>query len=1336
MNNTDSKMFGSIHTHFEDFADTANDLRSSLAAFGALGAKKVAATGHGVFSEYEDLVDAAEELASSGVAVPEVVPGVECYFGDTKAHMVLIAKDEEGYRSLSRIITESNRNYNEVPIVTMENLRANVAKGHVVATTACVGGVVGQRLGMSQHLANRPLEKKRAELERISEEAAAAEELMERYASAASVRKPPKAERDRAERRGDVEALEALEEALARYNEAQSIRKELAPKREAAKKLLAKRDALIEQITAGEAGINTDYVGIMRSESAPLVNELVGIFGRDDFYFEIQNHGLDFESVVYRNVVRLALAMGMEDRLIASNDVHICAHSSDPGFGRAVERRRVARFLRYGKYSQSVAPREDDGEYGIKTDAELRDALVKMLGNGTIRTASGKTMSCEELADVAVGNIENVLSKCSVKRERGSYYPKFCDNENEEFERLIAAGAKEKFPDGFPSAEYREALEHEMDVIKKMGYAGYHLIVQDYLRYGRLLGYLLPADVPGAPLSTGELEAYVDSKYASDPAYAGFKGMRTGMGIGPGRGSAVGSLCCYLLGITDIDPIKHGLLFERFLNPERVSMPDIDSDFRTDIRAKVYEYTAARYGEDCVCNIMTKSYASGKKSLQIASRYLAAKKTYESGLEKGAAEAMAKKYVGILRKLSETYSKFERGGAPSEEILRSAEFRAAASSGPEEAEVVDLAIECNGMFTGYGQHAAGVVISSAPLDNIIPLAWNETKGTFQTQCLMAQAEEKGLLKMDQLGLKNLDIITEIIARPSSGECERTLLDPKTREAALSDAAVYRDVFAAGLTQGVFQFESEGMKKMLKDFCPESIEDIILLVAAYRPGPMEYIPEIIASKWHEKDPASHPAPKRSITLKNDALEKILAPTYGVPIYQEQIMKIFQDIAGYSLGGADIVRRYMSKKKMDKLAHERDAFIHGDASRSIEGAVAKQGLSEEDAGALFDQMIPFGKYGFNKSHATAYAYIAFYTAYLKKYRTADFFRSSLNAMDAVKDYAPYFAEAESFGIKILPPSMMSSKDSFSVEVGPDGREAVRFGISKIKGVSSTTFRRSPCVEDFVMKNPHVPIATVEVFATLGMFQSRTLSEYENIKAAHVGRGDVASLVPSPVQVADFVRAHGRELLAFSQASRGLAQAKEAVAQSRDEISEEAYAAAEKAFESAKKKLGDLGELEAARRTPADTVAQRGAEEELLGDVLNTDAIAASLRAKYGSSVVTLEDARKRVVEKGEQTSVYDRPVHLAVLSQKPPVTTKSGRTYYPAVLMDAAGEKIERRFSSPLEITESAFKLPSDRERFWATAEAVATEVETGEVARTARKGAAAPHQDAEVEFCLE
>ena len=1151
-------MYGSIHSHFEDNYDATTDMKTAVMNYYKAGCKKVAATGHGIFSQFEDLKDIEKELKKADKNFDlEIIPGIEGYFGENAAHMILIAKDYEGYVSLSHIISDSAYHVEgSKPIITLENLKENVKKGHIVCTSACIAGIFGNDMGLTVKNLEQSIEETKKKINGNYSEIKKNAIL---YLDAKAIKRPTVKDKTAAEKEfkktGVRTLLDEWEARNAVYLEAQATL-EAMPENilEQVKQYnsYAKHEAEIEENQRKiDEFYETEEERLQKAEV--LYKELENIFGKENFYFEIQNHGIDCEKTIYNNIIKFA-ARVHNLHLIASNDVHLGVTKQDPEYETELLKRQVEKYRRFNTYEPPTA---DDPEYCIKTDEELKEELLKIIEDrGNITK--------EALVDSAINNIRGVLSQCHVyfpeqqyedtKDEslKPNHYPKICENENEEFIRLVHEGIKVKFPKGFPSPEYEERMNHEIDVITRMGYAGYHLIVQDYLAYGRLLGYLNPDEIESAPLSIEELEKYLNDT----------NNTRIGHGIGPGRGSAAGSLCCYLLGITDVDPIKYDLLFERFLNVERVSMPDIDSDFKTDIREKVISYCENKYGKDNVCRIMTKLYGASKQdatkdeeeqednrmsrgNIRQAARYLAAEEIYNrkqtNSIDDEEAKKLEKTYAYEAGKLSNRFAELitlkdnEGNAFDANKVFRILEKEVAETSETPEIDlkILKIAIKIDGLFTGYGQHAAGVIISKDPIRDIIPLSYNTVKGNIQTQCQMAQAEAKGLLKMDFLGLTNLDIITNITKYPTrEKDIDKHLQIYEDREKIFANPAIYSDIFATAQTQGIFQFEGNAMKRYLRALQPECFEDIVLLNAANRPGPMAYIPEITAWKWYNKfngDYEQYSAkikeiypfseekrqqainagleyeyskfyddngnvlekPQKTITIDCKALQNILAPTYGCPIYQEQIMRIFQDMAGYSLGGADVVRRYMSKKKKDKLAHEKQTFIYGDEERGIEGCMKKQGLTEAQAAELFEQMMPFAEYGFNKSHALAYSQVALYTAYLKRYHTYDFYRYSLNAVKSLEEIDAFIAEMRQRGIKLLPPDIMKSKNDFTVEYRDDntGRADIRYGLSVIKGVGvQNIVFPTKCVQEFILKNPDVDISAVKDFAKLGMFETR--------------------------------------------------------------------------------------------------------------------------------------------------------------------------------------------------------------------------------------------------------
>ena len=482
-----------------------------------------------------------------------------------------------------------------------------------------------------------------------------------------------------------------------------------------------------------------------------------------------------------------------------------------------------------------------------------------------------------------------------------------------------------------------------------------------------------------------------------------------------------------------------------------------------------------KYGYDCICGISTKGYASIKKALRIAGRYLSSlHSTKEEEKEKEKNNTEKDPWIVRADQLCKLYDSGE--GALSS--VRDA-------AGVQIIEHGKLLIGC---FTGYGQHAAGTIISGDAVMDSLPLMYGEGKDNMETSCNMGQAEAKGYLKMDFLGLKNLDIITRILRQTK----DAVILDGTKQPELLGDKRIYREIYAKGLTHGVFQFESPGMKTLLQRFQPECFEDICLLNASYRPGPMQYLDEIIAEKWYRKtkaDPAAvvdsdgnvllngqvYEKPVHSINIDNDDLKEILASTYGCIIYQEQIMQICTKLAGFTMGHADNIRKYMSKKKADKLAAERPAFV--------QGCMEHSGLSESDANHLFDCMIDFAKYAFNLSHAAMYSLVSVITAYLKLYHPAVFFAESLNAIEELDEILDFTKEMPLFGITLHAPDIKHSSNQF-IAISDD----VYYGLSYVKGLSEMTFERTETFTDFVAINHNtIKEKTLEKLILCGLFDS---------------------------------------------------------------------------------------------------------------------------------------------------------------------------------------------------------------------------------------------------------
>ncbi len=664
------------------------------------------------------------------------------------------------------------------------------------------------------------------------------------------------------------------------------------------------------------------------------------IFG-DDYYLEVQNHGLDEQLRILPMFRRLSNETGIS--LVATNDVHyIEKNDSD------VQRLLVC-INTNTKFDEPSQMALETPEYYLKTDKEMLAALP-------------------QFAD-AIANTEKIADKCSLDFEFGHYIlPNFDIGERDHYEYfrdMCCSGAKKRYGELTDAITAR--LEHELETIEKMGFTDYFLIVQDFIAFAKSQG------IP----------------------------------VGPGRGSGAGSLCAYCSGITDIDPIKYDLLFERFLNPERVSMPDFDIDFGHLRRQEVIRYVIGKYGSDHVAQIVTFGTLAAHAAIRDTGRVL--------GLSYSKIDSVA---ALIPNELNIT---LERA------LERSEKLRALIAGDAEAARLVNFAQRIEGLPRHPSRHAAAVVITKERVFDYVPLALNDD--SVVTQYTMTDLERLGLLKMDFLGLRNLTVIDDTVK-----SVRRFKPDFSIENIPLDDPATFK-MFSEGDTEGVFQFESKGLRNVLTKLKPERIEDLIAMTSLYRPGPMDSIPRYIEGR---KDPSK-------ITYKTERLKPILSVTNGCIVYQEQVMRIFQELAGYSLGRADIVRRAMAKKKHDVMEKERASFIYGDDE--CDGCV-NRGISEAVAGEIFDEMTAFASYAFNKSHAAAYAHVAFYTAYLKCHFKREYFAAMLTSvLDMPSRISKYLDECRREHITLLPPDVNASEAGFCV----DG-DGIRFGLLAVRNLGA--------------------------------------------------------------------------------------------------------------------------------------------------------------------------------------------------------------------------------------------------------------------------------------------
>lgn len=666
------------------------------------------------------------------------------------------------------------------------------------------------------------------------------------------------------------------------------------------------------------------------------------MFG-DDFYIELQNHGLPEQQRILPGLRKLAAELGV--KTVATNDVHYVARED-------AEAQDVLLCIQTQRFvDEPNRMRMEAEEFFLKSGDEMAAALPD---------DAGALATTREIADKC-----NVEIAFGVRRLPQYTAPDGQDNEAY-LRRLCAEGMAQKLGGGDAAAQ--ERLDYELGVITRMGFVDYYLIVWDFIHFAKTHGIV----------------------------------------VGPGRGSGAGSLVAYCMGITDVNPLKYGLLFERFLNPERVSMPDFDVDFCYERRQEVIDYVSQKYGEGHVAQIITFGTMAARAVLRDVGRVL--RVPYAD------VDRLAKLVPAVLNMTL------------SQALQLSPELRALHENDETMRKVIDLSLKLEGLPRHSSTHAAGVVISGVPLTDVVPLQLNDVVVT--TQFPMGTLEELGLLKMDFLGLRTLTVIRDALRYIEQGGKPA----PDLNAQVFDDPAVY-EMISRGDTDGVFQLESAGMRQFLGQLKPDCFEDLIAGISLYRPGPMEQIPRYVRGKH---DPSS-------VSYAHPLLEPILRTTYGCMVYQEQVMEIVRTLAGYSYGRSDLVRRAMSKKKHDVMAREREYFVHG--TDGVEGAV-RRGVPEDVANRIFDEMMDFASYAFNKSHAAAYAVLAYRTAYLKHYYPVEFMTALINSFMGTSDkVAEYVYSAQRQGICTLPPDVNRSQARFSVEDG-----AIRFGLAAVRGVGS--------------------------------------------------------------------------------------------------------------------------------------------------------------------------------------------------------------------------------------------------------------------------------------------
>lgn len=688
--------------------------------------------------------------------------------------------------------------------------------------------------------------------------------------------------------------------------------------------------------------LNGDYTGA--KAKAEYYRDL---FGKDNFFIELQDHGIEEQQRIIPNLVKIAEETGVG--IVATNDSHYIEKEDS----------KIHNILLCIQTNRTVDDNDrmefQTNEFYLKTEQEMRELFSKY--------------------PKAIDNTQNIADRCNVEFEFGvRKLPRFDVPNNEDhleyFKRNCYNGLYKHYGKN-PDKSLVDRLEYEIDTISKMGFVDYYLIVNDFVQFAK------SNDIP----------------------------------VGPGRGSGAGSLCAYCIGITAIDPIKYNLLFERFLNPERVSMPDFDIDFCKERRGEVIDYVVRKYGSDHVAQIISFGTMAARGAIRDVGRALA--------IPYATVDTIAKL---VPMELNITIEKA---------LMLSPELKKRYNEDEHTKTLLDIAMSIEGMPRHATMHAAGVVITDKPVSDYVPLSKNDDN--IVTQFTMTTLEELGLLKMDFLGLRNLTVIddAEKLIRHNHPEYNPDNIKE-------NDEKVFR-MISKGNTEGVFQFESQGMRNVLTQLKPDSIEDLIAVLSLYRPGPMDSIPTYIDCRHNP----SH------IRYKHPLLKEILEVTYGCIVYQEQVMQIFRTLAGYSLGRADIVRRAMSKKKHSVMEKERKIFIHGltdENGKVLVDGCLRRGIDEKTANSIYDEMESFASYAFNKSHAAAYSAISYKTAWLKCYYPREYMAALLSSvLDNQNKMAVYIGECQRLGIKVLPPDVNESNHGFTVS-----HNNIRYGLLAIKNL----------------------------------------------------------------------------------------------------------------------------------------------------------------------------------------------------------------------------------------------------------------------------------------------
>ena len=741
-------------------------------------------------------------------------------------------------------------------------------------------------------------------------------------------------------------------------------------------------------------------------------SEFRDIFGREHYFLELMDHGVEIERRVREDLLRLAKDLDLP--LLATNDLHYVRQGDSVAHDALLCINSGSTLLDPGRFSF-----EGDGYY-IKSPAEMRHLWREL------PQACDNTMLVADMCEV------------SFTEGEGRYMPRFdCppgESEQSWFISEVATGLSRRFPEGVPDYA-RQQADYEIDVIAGKGYAGYFLVVADFINWAK----------------------------------------RNGIRVGPGRGSGAGSMCAYAMGITDLDPIPHGLIFERFLNPERASMPDFDIDFDERRRGEVIRYVTEKYGDERVAQIVTYGTIKAKQAVKDAARVMGHPFSVGEQLTKAMPADVMGKGVPLSKMYDESHDRYAEGQ----------EFRDLVAGEKHLQEVVETARGLEGLKRQWGVHAAGVIMSSEPLIDVIPIMRRLQDGQVITQFDYPSCENLGLVKMDFLGLRNLTILDDALENVQMNRGEVIDLDALSKD--MTDPATYA-LLSRGDTLGVFQLDGGGMRTLLRLMQPDNFEDISAALALYRPGPMGVNAHTnFALRKNGKQEIVPLDPQLKGKLQPEmveALDPILSMTYGLVIYQEQVMEVAQKLAGYTLGNADLLRRAMGKKKKEVLDKEYVPFSEG---------MKANGYNEASVAALWGVLVPFSDYAFNKAHTAAYGLVSYWTAYLKANYPAEYMAGLLTSVGDDKDKsALYLGECRRMGIKVLPPSVNESVGRFAA-VGED----IRFGLDAIRNVGRNVVEaiitareekgRFTSFDDFLAKCPAVVCnkRTIESLIKAGAF-----------------------------------------------------------------------------------------------------------------------------------------------------------------------------------------------------------------------------------------------------------